>query len=152
MQTLEELHAHYQAVRARLNGTAPKAKAVCIEPPSQPELPKVKSTVIEFTEPTFINQSDLIVYRVANKHGVKVSDIKGPSRVQKYVYARQEAAYHLRFERNLSWTQIGQKLGGRDHTTIIYAIKAHTKRLAERTATLDEPSVLPEHTPVIQAV
>jgi anion-transporting ArsA/GET3 family ATPase len=151
MQTLEELHAHYQAVRARLTGPVKKVEAVRIAPPPKAE-PKEERTVIKFTEPTFVNQSDLILYRVADKHRVKVSDIKGQSRKQKYVYARQEAAYHLRFERNLSWTQIGQKLGGRDHTTIIYAIKAHTKRLAERTDTLDEPSVVPAPHAEAQAV
>jgi chromosomal replication initiator protein len=81
-----------------------------------------------------------VIYRVAKKHGVSVADIKGQSRKQMFVYARQEAAYDLRKQRNLSLTKIGQMLGGKDHTTILYAISAHEKRLAERTATLGEPS------------
>ena len=85
-----------------------------------------------------INRTE--IYRVAKKHGVSVADIKGQSRKQMFVYARQEAAYDLRKQRNLSLTKIGQMLGGKDHTTILYAISAHEKRLAERTATLGEPS------------
>ena len=136
MLTVEELHAHYRAVRDRINKTDTRAVVRVTLP-----LPKkVTPKVIQFTEPTFVNPSDLVIYRVAKKHGVSVADIKGQSRKQMFVYARQEAAYDLRKQRNLSLTKIGQMLGGKDHTTILYAISAHEKRLAERTATLGEPS------------
>ena len=133
MLTLEELHAHYRAVRARIND---RSKA--FEPPHVEEKPD--PVVIQFTEPTFINPSDKIIYRVAQKHGVSVADIKGHSRKQHIVYARQEAAYQLREERNLTLNQIGSLLGHKDHTTILHAIKCHEKKLAKCTDTLGEPS------------
>lgn len=136
MLTVEELHAHYRAVRARINRAEPQAVARVTLPLPKKDQPKV----IQFTEPTFVNPSDLVIYRVAMRHEVSVADIKGTSRKQRFVYARQEAAYDLRKQRNLSLTKIGQMLGGKDHTTILYAISAHEKRLAERTATLGEPS------------
>lgn len=133
MQTLEELHAHYRAVRARISDTSKLKQEKSYEPPPEP-------VVIEFTEPTFINPPDQIIYRVAKGHGVSFADIKGTSRKQKYVLARQEAAYRLRMERGLTLQQIGKLLGHKDHTTILHAIKTHEKRLTERTDTLDEPS------------
>lgn len=136
MLTLEELHAHYRAVRARINDPA---KA--IKPKVQVE-EKTDPVVIQFTEPNFINPSDVIIYRVAQKHGVSVADIKGSSRKQIYVLARQEASYRLRTERNLTLNQIGCLLGHKDHTTILHGIKMHTKKLIERTDTLDEPSLV----------
>jgi chromosomal replication initiation ATPase DnaA len=135
MLTIEELHAHYRAVRARISDTSKLKQEKSFEPP-----PKAEPVVIEFKEPTFINPPDQIIYRVAKSHGVSFADIKGNSRKQMYVLARQEAAYRLRTERGLTLQQIGKLLGHKDHTTILHAIKTHEKRLIERTATLDEPS------------
>jgi len=135
MQTLEELHAHYRAVRARISDTSKFKQEKSFEPPPKP-------VVIEFKEPTFINPPDQIIYRVAKSHGVSFADIKGTSRKQMYVLARQEAAYRLRMERGLTLQQIGKLLGHKDHTTILHAIKTHEKRLTERTATRDGPSLV----------
>ena len=133
MLTLEELHQHYRDVRARIND---KSKFVEVKKVQE----KPKPVVIQFTEPTFINPSDKIIYRIAEKHCISVADIKGTSRKQYIVLARQEAAWRLRDERKLTLNQIGSLLGHKDHTTILHAIKSHEKRLAERTATLGEPS------------
>jgi chromosomal replication initiation ATPase DnaA len=71
---------------------------------------------------------------VAALRGVKGDDITGPSRLRELVHARQEVAWKVRqaqtacFEPRFSLSQIGTWLGGRDHTTIIHAIRAHEKR------------------------
>jgi len=71
---------------------------------------------------------------VAERHGVDFDDITGPSRVRELVHARQEVAWKVRqaqtacFEPRFSLSQIGTWLGGRDHTTILHAIRAHEKR------------------------
>lgn len=132
MMTLEELHAHYRAVRERINDKS-KIKV-------QPMPKKPSRVVIQFTEPTFVNPSDQIVWRVAHAHGVSVADLKGTSRKQNIVIARQEAAWRLRTERNLTLNQIGALLGHKDHTTMLHAVKCHEKRLAKLTESLDEPS------------
>lgn len=140
MHTLEELHAHYRAVRARINNISKFVEAPKAAKP-KPEL-QPQPVVIKFTEPLFINPSDQIIYHVAQKHCVSVAEIKGSSRKQVYVHARREAAYRLREERNLTLNQIGSMLGHKDHTTILHAIKSHKKGLAKRTATLSEPSLV----------
>ena len=71
---------------------------------------------------------------VSERHGVDVDDITGPSRLREIVHARQEVAWKVRkaqdacFEPRFSLSQIGTWLGGRDHTTILHAIRAHEKR------------------------
>ena len=71
---------------------------------------------------------------VSERHGVDPDDITGPSRLREIVHARQEVAWKVRqaqtacFEPRFSLSQIGTWLGGRDHTTIFHAIRAHEKR------------------------
>jgi chromosomal replication initiation ATPase DnaA len=36
--------------------------------------------------------------------------------------------YRLRTETGLSFPQIGLRLGGRDHSTVIHGVKTHCKR------------------------
>lgn len=65
-----------------------------------------------------------IIATAAEKHGVTVHDIKGQSRRKWIVAARFEAiaqAYQLRPD--LSLARIGEAFGGRDHTTLISALR-----------------------------
>lgn len=71
-----------------------------------------------------------IVRQVAERHGITVEELLGPCRARRFAWPRQEAAYRLRTETPLSFAQIGERLGGRDHTTIIHAIRAHERRVA----------------------
>ena len=50
--------------------------------------------------------------------------ITGPRRLDHYVRARGLVATMLR-ERGLSYPQIGGKLGGRDHSTVIFAVRRY---------------------------
>lgn len=70
-----------------------------------------------------------IVSTVAAKHDVSLSEVMGRSRLQRFIFARQDAYWALRHEAGLSFPQIG-RFFGRDHTTIIYGISAHEKRMA----------------------
>jgi chromosomal replication initiation ATPase DnaA len=71
---------------------------------------------------------------VSERHGVAPYDITGPSRLREIVHARQEVAWKVRKAQDalgkprFSLPQIGTWLGGRDHTTILHAIRAHEKR------------------------
>ena len=66
-----------------------------------------------------------IVQEVADKHRVCFNDILSPRRNKESVAARHEAAWRMRKETTMSLPQIGQRLGGKDHTTVLYAIKRH---------------------------
>lgn len=62
-----------------------------------------------------------IIQAVANFYELKTSDLIKKGRRKEIARPRQIIMYLLREELNLSFTLIGEKLGGRDHTTVMYA-------------------------------
>lgn len=70
-----------------------------------------------------------IAERVAAKHKLRVADLTGPERSRKYAWPRQEAMYEMQ-QIGRSTPQIGEFLGGRDHTTVLHGISQHKKRMA----------------------
>jgi chromosomal replication initiator protein len=63
---------------------------------------------------------DDVVRTVAETFGVPMDDMLGRGRSRKIALPRQIAMYLLREEANISLPQIGEALGGRDHTTVMY--------------------------------
>ncbi|MAT41560.1 MAG: chromosomal replication initiator protein DnaA [Anaerolineaceae bacterium] len=62
-----------------------------------------------------------ILSLVANEFGVDQGRMLGRERSRDIALPRQVAMYLLREEANISLPQIGETLGGRDHTTVMYA-------------------------------
>jgi chromosomal replication initiator protein len=62
-----------------------------------------------------------IIKVIAGKLNIKISDIKAHNKNKNIVFARQIAMYLARKLTNCSFPDIGQKIGGRDHSTVIYA-------------------------------
>jgi chromosomal replication initiator protein len=58
---------------------------------------------------------------VADAFNVTVADLRGERRTQQVVYPRQLAMFLCRELTDLSLPKIGQRFGGRDHTTVHYA-------------------------------
>jgi len=67
--------------------------------------------------------SGKILEAVAESAGLDVEDLLGQNRSAKIAVPRQLAMYLLRTYNEISLPQIGELLGGRDHTTIMYGIK-----------------------------
>ncbi len=63
----------------------------------------------------------LIQKVVAQHYRVPVEAMKSKVRTARYVFPRQVAIYLSRELTNCSLTQIGDRFGGRDHTTVIHA-------------------------------
>ena len=61
-----------------------------------------------------------VLQAVSAYYRVKTSDLTGPQRDRNIAYARQMAMYLMREEANLSLIEIGNHLGGRNHSTVIY--------------------------------
>jgi chromosomal replication initiator protein len=70
-----------------------------------------------------------VVNQVANAFGITVERLVGRDRTQEIALPRQIAMYLLRQEANCSLPQIGEALGGRDHTTVMYACQKVTDML-----------------------
>jgi chromosomal replication initiator protein len=74
-----------------------------------------------------------ILKTVAQKLNVKASDIKSQKKNKNLVLSRQIAMYLSRKITSASFPDIGNKIGGRDHSTVIYANNKMKKVLEENT-------------------
>ena len=79
-------------------------------------------------KPSNIEPED-VMSQVAGAFGVSVDNLKGADRRQEVVLPRQIAMYLLREDANYSLPKIGEALGGRDHTTVMYACQKVTDLL-----------------------
>jgi chromosomal replication initiator protein len=61
-----------------------------------------------------------IVHKVADRFNIPLERMLSHERTREVALPRQIAMYLLRHEANCSLPQIGEALGGRDHTTIMY--------------------------------
>jgi len=64
---------------------------------------------------------DDILQAVSAYYRVRTSDLTGQQRERRISYARQVAMYLLREEAKLSLIEVGNQLGGRNHSTVIYS-------------------------------
>jgi hypothetical protein len=65
-----------------------------------------------------------IIRRVALRHGLPIGLIKGNRRSKHIVAARHEAIVEAALARpDMSLPELGRQFGGRDHTTILHALR-----------------------------
>lgn len=72
-----------------------------------------------------------IINQVSETFGVSVEDMKSNKRTSNIIEARQIAMYIIREVTELSQDAIGKEFGGKDHTTVIYALSS-VKRLMDK--------------------
>ncbi len=80
---------------------------------------------------------DRILPVVATYYHIRPEDLLGKSRRADFVLPRQLSMYLIKTLSDLSLMQIGQRLGGRDHTTIIHGLKKMEK-LIERSGKIKQ--------------
>lgn len=66
---------------------------------------------------------DLILKVASDFFQIKISDLKSDKKQRSVAAPRQAVMYMARQLTGLSTTEIGQNLGGRDHSTVIHAVK-----------------------------
>ena len=62
-----------------------------------------------------------VIRTIANFYNVEERELYEKTRKKEVVRPRQVTMYILREDFNTSYPYIGQKMGGRDHTTVIHA-------------------------------
>jgi len=72
--------------------------------------------------PLNTSHPDEIVKNICQFYGLKPTQLKGERRNSSLVKARQVAMYILKKDLGLSFVEIGNILGGRDHTTIMHGV------------------------------
>lgn len=66
---------------------------------------------------------DVIQKVIADNYQISISDLKGKKREKKFVVPRQIAIYISRELTEISYTELGNEFGGKDHSTIMTAYK-----------------------------
>ena len=72
---------------------------------------------------SYFADPEQIILKVAKYFQIDISDMKGKSREQNLVIARQIAMFILREDSQMNLTTIGLLFGGRDHTTVLHGIR-----------------------------
>ena len=86
------------------------------------EIKEVKKLLATYLNtPYHKTTPQLVLKSVSEFYNISLNDILKRSRKKEVVKPRQMAMYLLREETKLSFPEIGQKLGGRDHSTVIHA-------------------------------
>lgn len=86
--------------------------------------------------------ADQILDATAAYYSFTVEELMSKSRNRTLVTARQITMYLLRELTEMSLPKIGQALGGRDHTTVIYAERKIRQLMAERRAVFNQVTEL----------
>src|SRR3989344_2034688 len=87
-----------------------------------PDLKEVKNILNTYLSTPYRKTSpQTILKSVADFYNISLTDLVKRSRKKEIVRPRQIAMFLLREETKLSFPEIGQKLGGRDHSTVIHA-------------------------------
>lgn len=80
------------------------------------------------SRPSTMTISD-ILSTVANYYSISMDDLLGRGRNKELVHPRQVAMYLAREELQTTLPQIGEALGGRDHTTVMYSVDKITQTI-----------------------
>ena len=74
---------------------------------------------------------DLVQKVVSNFFNIKISDLKVKRKYKSYVVPRQIAMYLARKLTNASLLEIGEKFGGKDHSTVLHSIKKVEEKISK---------------------
>ena len=80
----------------------------------------VRRVLKEYRAPRRTHTVETVLEVTAAFHDLALDDLTGPRRTKKIALARQQAMYLAREATEASLPQIGQALGGRDHTTVMH--------------------------------
>ncbi len=117
---------------AQINKTAPDIKTV----------PQILSQIIN--SPKRKTNYKNILKTVADFYDVNTNDLINKSRKKELVHPRQITMYLIREELNNSYPYIGEKLGGRDHTTVMYACRKINKEIVDNELFQQEINLIKE--------
>ena len=111
-------------------------------------IPTLKNTIQTLTQiinsPKKITNYENIIKIVADFYNINTDDLINRSRKKELVYPRQISMYLIREELNSSYPYIGEKLGGRDHTTVMYACQKINNKLKNNGSFQQEINLIKE--------
>ncbi|MDE5736803.1 MAG: chromosomal replication initiator protein DnaA [Oscillospiraceae bacterium] len=108
----------------QLEGAVKKLKALKMLANTSPTISMAQSVIRDILtddQPIPITVEKIIA-EVANVYGITADDIRSGKRTSQISTARKVAAYVVREVTGMPLAAIGMEFGGRDHSTIVYAI------------------------------
>lgn len=139
------------ALRARMFAQPVKLALVEPEPTPEPEIEQEcfispEAEIPEDCEKFTVHPLRRLTTVVASATGVSYTDLRSHRRLTKFVKARQILFYIAKNTTHHSLPEIGRRLGGKDHTTVLHAVR-------KVQAIVDRLNIeLPETAPEIAAV
>lgn len=115
----------------QLEGTVKKIKAYKLmvgSPPSISVAQTVIKEILNDNQPVPVTV-ERIIEEVAKTYSVSPDDIRSNKRSANISIARQAAMYIVREITQMSLVPIGGEFGGRDHSTVVYALKQIEKQM-----------------------
>jgi len=85
-----------------------------------------------------------VIKKIVSFYDLSENDILGHSRKKEFVKPRQIVMYLLREELRYSYTSIAEKMGNRDHTTVIHACKKIAEEIEKNPVFSQEITILKE--------
>jgi chromosomal replication initiator protein len=96
-----------------------------------PTLSDVRGLIKNNIKPKRVAPTEEIVKMVADFYNIETDSIYKKTRKREIVKPRQLIMYLLREDYNMPYPTIGQKLGGRDHTTVIHSYEKIKRELKD---------------------
>lgn len=119
---LSYIATHIQKNVRELEGALNRIVAIAQIYNKIPDVKEVKNILNAYLSVPYRKTSPQVILKtVADFYNIPAADLTKRSRKKEVVKPRQVAMYLLREEIKLSFPEIGQKLGGRDHSTVIHA-------------------------------
>ncbi len=100
----------------------------------------VANSVVSLGETEKLNSfhPDEVIKNVCHFYNIKPTQLKSPKRDAFLVKPRHIAMYLLKKELGLTFVEIGNLLGGRDHTTIMHGVEKMEKTVMDKTMVYEE--------------
>ena len=134
-EVLAYIATHIQKNVRELEGALNRVAAISQIYNRAPDTKEVKNILNAYLAVPYRKTSPQVILKtVADFFNIPTADLTKRSRKKEVVKPRQIAMYLLREEIKLSFPEIGQKLGGRDHSTVIHACEK-----IKREEAIDEP-------------
>ena len=95
-----------------------------------PDIAEVRQSLRSFSRPAKTVSVKHVVSKVAEFYGIDEESIYEKTRRREVVRPRQVIMYLLREDFSVSYPTIGNKLGGRDHTTVIHSCEKVKREVA----------------------
>lgn len=86
-----------------------------------------------------------VIRSICSFYNIKPTQLKGAKREARLVRARQACMYVLKKEGGLTFSEIGNLLGGRDHTTIMHGVEKIESLLSEKKFTAESLGIKDLH-------